>query len=70
MWSFIGLACLACGVITYGGVFAYRQREFAGTATLTQEGDKMCAFGMALLGPVGFVVAVFATEGFKHGWEV
>lgn len=60
------LGWIACSVLTYGGEFAYFQREFSLIAGKNYDKDRRFALRMALFGPIGLLV-VFVNTFFKHG---
>lgn len=60
------LGWIVCGVIIYGGVFAYYQEEYLGVAKRDLEADKEFALKVALGGPFTLIVCVMSGV-FKHG---
>ena len=61
---------ILCGVINYGLMFAYFQREWAIIAEDTYYEDVLFCTIASLLGPMAlFVTLLFTGFGIKHGFK-
>ncbi len=57
---------IACGVLTYGLMLAYQQREFPLIAATDYVSDVLFAVLFGALGPFGLFAALFC-GGTRHG---
>jgi hypothetical protein len=60
---------LSCGVLTYGGLFAYLQEQYPSQTETEYRGDRRYPIFPALFGPVGLIVVALATRYFKYGFK-
>ncbi len=58
---------LACGVLTYGILFAYVQRQYQSIAIDHVREDAAMSGLVALFGPVGLFIALINSGFAKHG---
>jgi hypothetical protein len=62
---FVIISYMFCGIITYGAIFAYLQREWPEMAFQNRYEDSRLAFRIAS-SPVGLLV-VLKTRSFRYG---
>jgi len=63
------LLWIACGLVNYGGMFAFFQREFPCIAEKNRNRDKsFCNMAFAT-GPWGLIPTILVSRFFKHGFK-
>ena len=67
MWAVGILFYVLCGILAYGILFAFLQREFPEFARYDLEEDKDIAKKAALAGPLGLLFVLLFYCGIKHG---
>jgi len=63
------LGWLLCGILNYGLMFAYWQREFPSLAEDAYEEDRMHSLVSSLAGPCALIACLYHTEFGKHGFK-
>lgn len=59
---------IICGILVYGGEFAYRQRKFPDSANKNRYDDQRYALLWSLFGPITLLV-LFFEHGYKYGFK-
>jgi hypothetical protein len=67
MTILIVLGWFACGVLSYGWIFAYFQRRFATIADSNYYEDLLTSLFGLLFGPVGLVACLFSFSLMNNG---
>jgi hypothetical protein len=62
------VAWITCGTIAYGLTFAYFQRKYLVIAEASVSEDRAFACLMAVLGPVGLLIALRCNERCGYGF--
>lgn len=60
---------IICGIISYGGIFAYVQKEFESIARSHYRENMAMSAMTGFFGPIGLIVVFFNTGFFKHGFK-
>ncbi len=58
-----------CAAISYGGFFAYSQKEYPWSSERDYREDLAMSIFIGILGPIGFIVVLVSTGFYKHGFK-
>ncbi len=64
----IGFVWLACLLVSYGAVLAFFEREYVDRQNIYFYENRIIAIMISMCGPLGLLLAFFATKRFQHGF--